>query len=285
MKHDFNLDEIINSPNPTACTPGSKFRDESILLSLLKCHSNWKELRETIYGGASNKLKHPPDNQSRKSENAALILYNNHKVARDNPGIITKSINEDVIKGYAIPIPCGTEQDLEGSMLCALGTVKQKTLDEKGMTTEKDRLCHDQTFIRLPSSFSVNELTDKLGFVGLHYGWTFYRIIEQTIEIRRAYPDCAIFVIKGDFKSAYRRIHYNALAAVQCMVYWGGIIYMWLRLCFGGSSCPPSWCIVGEAIIDLANDLLMNEAFEVDIIKSRYFKEIKENNFSLNHHH
>lgn len=279
VQHNFNLEEIINSPDPTVCTPGSEFRDESVLLTLLKSHSNWKELRDTIYGGASNKLKHPPDDQARQAENAALILYNNHKGARDNPDIITKSINDDVIKGYAIPIPCGTELDIDGSMLCAVGTVTQKTLDEMGRTTEKDRLFHDQTFIRLPSSLSVNKLTNKLEFVGLHYGWTFYRILEQTIEMRRAFPDCAILVIKGDFKSAYRRIHYNALAAAQCMVFWGGIIYMWLRLCFGGSSCPPSWRIVGEAIIDIANDLLMNEAFEVDIIKSRYFREIKDKQF------
>jgi hypothetical protein len=53
-----------------------------------------------------------------------------------------------------------------------------------------------------------------------------------------------------------------------------GRIVVWL--CFGGSSCPPSWCSVGELIVDLANDLLQNKAFKEDSIISRYFSKIMQ---------
>lgn len=49
---------------------------------------------------------------------------------------------------------------------------------------------------------------------------------------------------------------------------------MWLRLCFGGTGCPPAWCAVGKMIVDLANDLLQNQAFLPNQSTSRYLDMI-----------
>lgn len=277
--NNFDLESVINSAPASICKQGSEFRDETILEGLLGKHTNWKEIRSIIYDGASNHLTHEPRDQDRLLENAALVLYNNHKGARDNPGVIMSSIEDDVNKGYAIMLPKGAELVIPGSMICPVGAVTQKTLDEAGHVTCKARLTHDQTFTRLEDSESVNKLTNKLKFIGLCYGWCFLRIVAQAIEMRRAYPNTRIIVIKGDFKSAYRRIHYLAKAAVQCMVSWMGYIFMWLRLSFGGSACPSCWCVVGEAMVDLANDLLLNQDFKVDSIVSRYFESILDSEY------
>lgn len=273
---DYDIDKIIKSKSRTVCSPGSEFRSIQVLDTFMSKHENWPHVRKIITEGASNHFIKEYSDVDRMEENEALIEYNNHKGARENVELVSNAINEDVKRGFAIVLPIGSEKVIPGAMVNAVGTVVQKSMNEQGEETEKHRLTHDQTFIRLLKSLSVNNLCDKKMFLDMIYGWCFSRIIAQAIEMRRAYPNVPILAIKGDFKSAYRRLHYMGMAAAQCMVSWEGLLYMWLRLCFGGSSCPPSWCAVGETIVDLANDLLLNKSFKSGRLSSRHFKKIQK---------
>jgi hypothetical protein len=76
---------------------------------------------------------------------------------------------------------------------------------------------------------------------------------------------------KVDFKSAYRRVHLNALTATQCMSQarlpdGEQIILLPLRLTFGGSACPAEWCVVLEMVTDLTNRILNHEYWDTSVI-------------------
>lgn len=74
--------------------------------------------------------------------------------------------------------------------------------------------------------------------------------------------------MKFDFSKAYRRIHYDGISAVRCMAVHDDQAYMQLRLSFGGTGGPASWCPTSEVVTDLANDLLSNESWHPSICHS-----------------
>jgi hypothetical protein len=91
------------------------------------------------------------------------------------------------------------------------------------------------------------------------YGWCLIliHIIRFVVALRLAYPNQCILVAKFDFSDAYRRICHAASAMVKSIVVASGIAYLALRLTFGGSPNPPTWCCVSEMLTDLAKELLL----------------------------
>ena len=85
-------------------------------------------------------------------------------------------------------------------------------------------------------------------------------------------------VEEGRFKSAYRRVHLKAATAVQSAVRlkmkgkW--YILISLRLPFGGSPCPPDFCIASDIITDTINDLLACENWNQRKVASKYVAKI-----------
>jgi hypothetical protein len=53
---------------------------------------------------------------------------------------------------------------------------------------------------------------------------------------------------------------HSASAAVQSIIVWAGIAFLALRLSFGGSPNPPTWCSFSEMVTDLSNEIPLNEA-------------------------
>jgi hypothetical protein len=142
--------------------------------------------------------------------------------------------------------------------------VEQDTLTPSGERTQKLRLTHDQSFSILEGSESLNSITDTSVLPPLLYGHTIRRIIYQTLALRWHHPDTPILCSKFEFGNAYRRVNYDGVSAERSTAIHDGIGYLLLRLSFGGTSCPYSWCPIGELISDLANDLLSDPSWEPD---------------------
>lgn len=274
--YQFDLDKCLKSDPSSICHPGSEFLDVSLLEPILRRHPHWTLIKKILQDGAQMHQTEEVPTENRHLENQALIDYNNHKGARDNMDVILSTVLDDIKHGYAIVLPLGTERLLPMAMLCPVGVVKQNTLTNNGQVAQKTRLTHDQTFVRLVTSKSVNMITDLSQFPCMIYGWTLVRLIHQIVIMRYRYPNEIILVINGNYKSAYHRLHYNWLSAQQCIIYLLGYLIMWRRLCFGGSGCPPTWCMMGEMAADLGNDLLQNTAFQWEAITSRYKAQIRK---------
>jgi hypothetical protein len=70
-----------------------------------------------------------------------------------------------------------------------------------------------------------------------------------------SYPNKAIFISKYDNSNAYRRIAHSATAVAQTISTLGPLAYIYLRLTFGASPNPPTWCNFSEILTDLANKI------------------------------
>ena len=87
------------------------------------------------------------------------------------------------------------------------------------------------------------------------YGWCMPRILHMVSTLREQLPDTAIFICKYDYSDAYRRVAHSPTATAQTIAVLEDIAYVSLRLTFGGSPNPPTWCAISELVTDLANEI------------------------------
>jgi hypothetical protein len=100
------------------------------------------------------------------------------------------------------------------------------------------------------------------------YGWCLSRVIHFTVALRLAHPSTRILISKYDFSDAYRRISRSHLAAVQSIIIFAKVAYMALRLTFGGSPNPPTWCAFSEMVADLSNEIPLCTDWDPKVTKS-----------------
>jgi hypothetical protein len=271
---NYNVQKCIDSYPNSIINPGSEFRPINDLEKLYSKHPNWEFIQKNLKRGADMLGDEIIPPTSVQQENEEMIKYNNHKRARSNSQLLHQTVMDDINKGFSISLPIGTEKLLPEAMICPVGIVEQKSYTTSGHLETKQRLTHDQTFSILPQSTSVNDMTDLTRFPEMLYGWCLSRVIHQIVAFRTHFPDKRIIGIKRDFKSAYRRIHYDGKSAQQCLVSFDNSLIMMLRLCFGGAGCPPTWCSFGGMIVDLASQLLHTKEFEPTQTITRYTNKI-----------
>ena len=105
------------------------------------------------------------------------------------------------------------------------------------------------------STSITNSRIDMTAYVEMIYGWCLSRITHYVVAVRLAYPNGIILISKYDYSDAYRRIAHSASAATQTISIHGDLAYLSLRLTFGGSPNPPTWCMFSELVTDLANEI------------------------------
>ena len=99
------------------------------------------------------------------------------------------------------------------------------------------------------------------------YGHALQRLSHAIIGLRRKFPETIILICKLDFKSAFRRLHLHAQAALQSTVTTLGlsehpIALTSLRVTFGGRPSPSLFSELSEPIADLANAIARCDLWE-----------------------
>ena len=102
---------------------------------------------------------------------------------------------------------------------------------------------------------SINIRIDMKAYAEMLYGWCMPRLTHYVLALRRKYPNLRILICKYDYSDAYRRIAHSGEAAAQTIAVHDGLAYLSLRLTFGGSPNPPTWCLFSEIVTDLANEI------------------------------
>ena len=77
-----------------------------------------------------------------------------------------------------------------------------------------------------------------------------------------------ILISKYDFSDAYRWIAHSGEAAAQTIAVHDGIAYLSLRLTFGGSPNPPTWCMFSEIVTGLANAIAQCKDWKAKDLRS-----------------
>ena len=197
------------------------------------------------------------DGATKSEELQILLARGNHKSAKDYPVEVGRLLEKDVTHGFSIPIPISIVPAIAGAAVQPLGLAQQWTLDDNGERKVKFRITQDLSFssVKIGSPRSINQRVDMSAYPEMVYGWCLSRILHYIVAVRLAYPDRIIFISKYDYSDAYRRIAHSASAAAQTIAVHDFMSYLALRLTYGGSPNPPSWCMFSELVTDLANEI------------------------------
>jgi hypothetical protein len=179
--HDFDLNRIITKQHPSQISYGSEFRDPALLKDLLQNHPLWSHLENILLNGAS----FPLDDISPTDREQDLIFHanrGNHQSAVKNAAILKSIIQEDVQRGFALPLPITALHFIPNASLAPLGCVKQSSVDMLGNRVVKYRMTHDQTFPG-PSELSVNLQVQHDKLPPIRYSYVLMRTIHYILDI------------------------------------------------------------------------------------------------------
>ena len=255
-KHNLDLKKALDAEKDTQLGFGSEFKDASILHLIFKNHPLWSKMSSHISNGCSYPLEHLEKEKERQDVIEAFE-FGNHKGIQINKDLFTEMMNEEIRRGWVIIVPRAKILELENTIISPMNIATQMGINESGNLIEKKRLTHNQSMI-YGSNTSVNSRTIEDELQDVMYGKCILRVIHDIVARRSQHPLNRIFLQKVDYKSAYRRSHLSATAALQTITQdvdraWA---FIYLRLTFGGTTNPSFWGDIAEPITDLANAIL-----------------------------
>jgi hypothetical protein len=274
--YNFDLHEALLAQKNTQLFYGSEFKKSTDLEHLLQFHPLWKHTKTTLEMGGNFPLEEIDDNL-RIQDNNFHLQRGNHKSATDNTKILSAMLAEDVSKAFALILPIEIIPYINKKIsLAPLGCPEQSTINENGERISKHRLTHDQSFPG-PSTLSVNKRVIQNFLPPTNaYGFALKRMIHYIVSLRQNNPSTKILISKFDFDAAYRRCHLSAKSSYECCTIHDKLLYMHLRLTFGGSPCPTIWNSIAEPITDICNKLIQNKHWDHNSISDPLMTLIKQ---------
>jgi hypothetical protein len=251
---DFDLTELLDHFADTTLGYGSKFRPTEQLDKVFGGHPNFGFFRTVLKEGMNYFFEQDILEEQRTAELEANLERGNHKSATSRPEVTEAQLKKDVRHGFSLPFPRCLVKKLRGALVQPCGLASQFALNADGSRVQKNRLTHDLSYEITGKNISVNNQVDMSQYPEMIFGWCLPRIIHFIVALRIAYPNSRILIAKYNFSDAYRRITHSAKAASQTIIVLAGIAFLALRLSFGGSPNPPTWCSFSEMIMDLSNN-------------------------------
>ena len=209
-----------------------------------------------------------PDERS--DEVDAMLASGNHKSAHTERVRVGELLAKDVTHGFTIPLPLSVVRLIPGAMVQPLGLVQQWTVNLDGERKAKFRFTQDLSFStdRGSRPTSINARVDMSANVEMVYGWCLPRIVHFIVSLRSQNPTLLILISKYDYSDAYRRIAHSATAAAQTIAINETTAFLSLRLTFGGSPNPPTWCMFSGLVTDLANKIGQCDEWDPSVCRS-----------------
>ncbi|WP_317201517.1 hypothetical protein [Janthinobacterium sp.] len=260
-RENFELERLLLTDGLSPLMPGSEFRPVTLLEPIFDGHPFWPRLRRSLLIGATMDLEAITEDQRHRLLDEALS-YGNHKSAATFSDQLLPSLEKEVKKGWHLPLPISRLHEIPEIVAGPMGAVPQKALGGQGDDATKVRMTHDQSFnYDLKDVKSVNQRVLAASLSKCLYGHTMKRITHALVAIRWRHPLVAILISKLDYKSAFRRLHLRALAALRSVLTTIGLMenpvaLASLRVTFGGRPSPTSFAELSESVTDLANALV-----------------------------
>jgi hypothetical protein len=251
----FDITELLDHFADTTLGYGSEFRPTEQLNKVFGGHPNFAFFKTILKEGMNYFFENDISEEQRVQELEANLKRGNHKSATSAPAITEAELLKDVRHGFSLPFPRCLVKKLKGALVQPCGLASQFALKADGSRVLKHRLTHDLSYEITGENVSVNNRVDMSRYPEMIFGWCLPRVIHFIVALRLAYPDSRILIAKYDFSDAYRRITHSAKAASQTIIVLASIAFLALRLSFGGSPNPPTWCSFSEMVTDLSNEI------------------------------
>ena len=277
-KHEFDLKKLCNNGKGTSATKfGSEFKDVSILNKLLDRHPRWHRFKTQLTEGVDFHVE-DMDDDLRKRDLTNAYNRGNHKSADENNLFLTNALKNEIVKGWNLILPGDCYDDVPELVLNPMGVAAHLGITETGNFEIKNRVTHDLSFPGKFSGESVNSRVKKHELEPCMFSFVFSRIVHYIVALRRKFKNTRIWIRKEDIKSAFRRLHLNAITAFRSAVrvYIDGnwYIIISLRMPFGGAPCPSEFALATDLIADTINDLLADTNWNHKEVYSDMIHEI-----------
>jgi hypothetical protein len=265
---NFDLAQFLHAHQNSTLAFGSEFRPVAQLETILGQHPSFTFFKQVLAKGMEFHFDQELTEPQRLAEVDQMMARGNHKSAQENEGDVTRLLHKDVHHGFSLPVHPDIVRKLKGAMVQPAGLALQFGLLEDGSRVPKRRLTQDSTFALTFPDASVNERIDMAAYPEMIYGWCLSRIVHFIVALRLRHPTTKIFIAKYDYSDAYRRIAHSASAAAQSIMVVADIAYIALRLTFGGSPNPPTWCAFSEMVTDLSNEIPLCNDWDPKTLRS-----------------
>ena len=216
-------------------------------------------MKQVLTHGSKWPLQPLDEDDKIKDFEEALVFGNQNGTVKQQD-LLEKLVTDDVIQGFALPLPLDKITQIQGVLLAPLNIQVQNTINECSEIIPKNRLTHDQSW-KWQSGTSVNSRCDTNKLMPCYFRQAMQRLINWAVAARNPYPNKKVLTTKLNVKAAYQRCHLDAMIATQtCTQHPSkGIALLMLQLTFGGAPCPSEWGSIAESICDLTNAILLND--------------------------
>jgi hypothetical protein len=262
------LSQLLHQNQQTTLHFGSEFRPIEQLEDILGGHPLFGQLRTILTKGMDYWFNTDLSESDRLLKLTQMLKHGNHKSSEAEPEIINRLLLKDVTHGFSIPIPPETVSLIDGALVQPFGLAQEFTLTKLGERVVKYRLTQDLSFSLSQEACSVNSRIDMARYNEMIYRWCLSRLIHFVIALRLAYPNQSILISKYDHSDVYRRMVHAGSAAAQSIAVYDKVAYIALRLTFGGSPNPPTWCLFSEMVTDLANEIAICDEWNPATLRS-----------------
>ena len=260
-KNIYNFESTIGKFPNSIISPGSEFRPIEKLKPLLESHEDWNLFKAIITEGADYPFTE--DSLSEEDLRIETIEKGHHKSAEitEHKRILIDAYEQEVTRGWQIPVTVESLSKLKGAMMIPLGVAKQLAVNDKGEYVDKYRVTHDCSY-EYSFGASLNSSVDFEALPDCKYGKALIRFLHQIHIARFLHPIKKIYMVKTDLDAAYRRVHVHPRIAIKQISIIDKIANIGSRLPFGSSPAPSLYCIVSDIVFDLANDLLEDPSWD-----------------------
>jgi hypothetical protein len=243
---------------------GSEFRPIGDLEKILGLHPNFGFFSGVLAEGMDCRFTKELPEEQQKEEVEAMMTRGNHQSVQEDSEEVAKLLAKDVLYGFSLPVLL----DLAQAMVQPAGVVKQFSLQEDGSRKLKRRRTQDLSFPLTSPAASVNKRIDMEACVEMICRWCLSRVTHFIVALRLAYPLLRIFIMKYDYSDTCQRVVHSPSAAAQSIIIFAGVAYIALRLTFGGSPNPPTWCSFSEMVTDLSNEIPLCPEWDHEKLRS-----------------
>jgi hypothetical protein len=124
---------------------GSEFKPIETLELIVRNHPSWSRMKQVLKNGSKWPLQ-PLDEDDRIKDVEEALVFGNHKGAVKKQDLLVKLVTDNVIQGFALPLPLDKITQIPGVLLTPLNIQAQNTINERGEIIPKNRLPHDQSW-------------------------------------------------------------------------------------------------------------------------------------------